>query len=204
MASKAAKKGKKTVAKARESAKSSKVSKKTKAAKAAKPAGKVARPAAKAAKAAPAKPSAVPSGYGTVTPFLNVNGASDAIEFYKKAFGAKERLRMPGPDGKVMHAEIAIGDSVVMVSDAIMRPATQASLHLYVKDCDALFAQALAAGATTTMPLMDAFWGDRYGQLADPFGNTWSIATHKEDVSPQEMQKRMAELPPMSPPPAAA
>jgi PhnB protein len=218
MASKAVKKGKKAgttagkkaVAKARASAKPSKVSSKkvTKAAKAAKPAGKIAKPAkpAKTArKAAPPKLQAVPAGYGTVTPFLNIVGANDAIDFFKKAFGAVERFRMPGPDGKLMHAEIAIGTSVVMVSDAMRRPATQAALHLYVKDCDALFEQALAAGATVTMPLMDMFWGDRYGQLSDPFGNLWSIATHKEDVSPEEMQKRMAELPPPPDmPPAAA
>ena len=216
MASKAVKKGKKTVAKARASAKPSKLLSKAKpartatktaakVAKPAKPAGKVAKPAKAAVRKAPAKLAAVPAGYGTVTPFLNINGASDAIDFYKKAFGATERFRVPGPDGKLMHAEIAIGDSVVMLSDAMRRPATQAALHLYVKDCDALFEQALAAGATVTMPLMDMFWGDRYGQLSDPFGNLWSIATHKEDVSPEEMQKRMAEMPPPpDSPPAAA
>jgi PhnB protein len=223
MASKAAKKGKKTVAKARASGKPAGKAKPgktvTKSAKATKPAGKIAAKTAKAtkttktstkaAKAAkpskPAKPTAVPEGYGTVTPFLTIDGASDAIEFYKKAFGATERLRMPGPEGKLMHAEITIGNSVVMLSDAMRRPATQSAIHLYVEDCDATFAQALDAGATVTMPLMDMFWGDRYGQLSDPFGNLWSIATHKEDLSQEEMEKRMAEAPPPpDSPPAAA
>jgi len=201
MASKAAKKSSKKTAAKRASAKpSAKASVK----KTAKPAAKSAARAGKVTrKAAPAKPLAVPAGYHTVTPYLNLNGAADAIEFYQKAFGAIERVRMPGPDGKVMHAELAIGDSVVMLSEAMMAPATQGGIHLYVKDCDALFNQAIAAGATATMPLSDMFWGDRWGKLSDPFGQTWSIATHKEDVSPEEMQKRMEAMPPPSPPPAA-
>jgi uncharacterized glyoxalase superfamily protein PhnB len=212
MASKAAKKSSKKAPSAKakgkkpaKAAKAAKPAKAAKAARAAKPA-KAARPAGKVAsrKAAPPKLTAVPAGYHTVTPYLNVNGAADAIDFYKKAFGATERMRMPGPDGKVMHAELTIGDSVVMISEAMMQPATQGGIHLYVKDCDALFDQALAAGATATMPLSDMFWGDRWGRLSDPFGQTWSIATHKEDVSPEEMEKRMAAMPPPGAPPTPA
>jgi PhnB protein len=219
MASKAAKKSsKKTVAKARVKAKPAKKAGKTTAKKAGKTTAKKAMPSVKASanarsakpagkvgkRKAPAGPQAIPAGYGTLTPFLNINGASDAIEFYKKAFGAVERLRMPGPDGKVMHAELKIGDSILMLSDAIMAPETRSALHIYVKDCDALFAQAVAAGATATAPPTDMFWGDRFARLADPFGNQWAIATHTEDVSPAEMQKRMAALPPPGAPPAAA
>jgi uncharacterized glyoxalase superfamily protein PhnB len=204
-------------AKAKKKAKSSakKVAKKkpnVKVTKKAKPAAKSARPSVKAKAKAKAKPAraakpAAPARpqYHTVTPVLTIDGADAAIAFYKKAFGATERTRMPGPDGKLMHAEIVIGDSVVMVNDVMMNPATKASLHIYVPDCDALFNQALEAGAETRMPLQDMFWGDRFGTVADPFGNTWSLATHKEDVSPEEMQKRMAELPPPgSAPPVAS
>jgi PhnB protein len=166
----------------------------------AKPAPKSAR-----AKAPAAKPQAAEAPrYHTVTPMLNIAGADAAIAFYKEAFGAQERVRMPGPDGKVMHAEIVIGDSVVMISDVWQNPATVSALHVYVPDCDALYSQAVAAGASPKMPLQDMFWGDRFGTLTDPFGNIWSIATHKEDVSPEEMQKRMAALPPPGTPPAAA
>jgi len=136
---------------------------------------------------------AVPEGYTTVTPFLSVNGAADAIEFYKKAFDASERARMPGPDNKLMHAEIVIGNAIVMIADAMMGPPTQASIHLYVEDADALWAKATQAGATVVMPIADMFWGDRYGVVADKWGNRWSIATHKEDLAPSEMQKRAAE-----------
>jgi uncharacterized glyoxalase superfamily protein PhnB len=136
---------------------------------------------------------AVPDGYSTVTPFLSINGAADAIAFYKKAFGAEERARMPGPDGKIMHAEIRIGDSVVMVSDAIMGSPTQAGIHLYVDDADAWWKRATAAGAQIVMPIADMFWGDRYGILKDKWENRWSIATHKEDFAPEEMKKRAAE-----------
>jgi PhnB protein len=206
MAAKAKKKAKSSAKKvAKKIAK--KVAKKkpsTKVAKKARPAAKSARAKAKPARAAKATPPAVPT-YHTVTPVLTVEGAEDAIAFYKKAFGATERMRMPGPDGKIMHAEIMIGDSVVMVSDVVQNfPATKASLHIYVPDCDALFDQALAAGAETKMPLQDMFWGDRFGTVSDPYGNTWSLATHKEDVSPEEMEKRMAALPPPDSAPVAS
>jgi uncharacterized glyoxalase superfamily protein PhnB len=185
---------------------SSKVTKKAKPA--AKPAAKSvrakakAKPAARAAK--PAKAAAAAPRYHTITPVLNIDGADDAIAFFKQAFGATERLRMPGPDGKVMHCELEIGDSVVMVTDVMQNPATKSNLHIYVPDCDAVYSQALAAGATTKMPLQDMFWGDRFGSLNDPFGNTWNVATHKEDVSPEEMEKRMAQMPPPGGPPPVA
>jgi PhnB protein len=140
-----------------------------------------------------AEVKAIPEGYRTVTPFLNVDGASDAIAFYKKAFGAEEKVRMPTPDGKIMHAELDIGDSKLMISDAMMNPATTSAIHLYVKDADAAWARATAAGATVVMPIADMFWGDRYGVLGDKWGNRWAIATHKEDVPPAEMGKRAAE-----------
>lgn len=137
------------------------------------------------------KVKAVPQGYGTVTAFLNVKGASEALEFYKQAFGAEERNRALGPNGLIMHAEMQLGTSIVMIADAMMNPPTQASLHIYVEDCDALWARATAAGCKIEMPIADQFWGDRYGVLADKFGNRWGIASHKEDVAPDEMKKRM-------------
>jgi uncharacterized glyoxalase superfamily protein PhnB len=135
----------------------------------------------------------IPDGYETVTPFLSVKGAVEAIEFYKKAFGAEERARMPGPNNTLMHAEIKIGTSVIMISDAVMGPATQSNLHLYVADVDAAFKRALGAGCQVVMPLDNMFWGDRYGVVSDKWNNRWSLATHKEDVAPADMQKRMAE-----------
>lgn len=160
-------------------------------------------PAKKAAKAkkAPKKAMAIPAGYHTVSPYLVCRGAADAIEFYKKAFGAKERFRMPGPDGRLMHAEFRIGDSMVMIGDEMPEMGASAPqtiggtavhIFLYVKDVDKVFAQATAAGATVEMPPQDMFWGDRYAKLADPFGHKWSMATHIEDVSPREMAKRSA------------
>ncbi|MEO5718158.1 MAG: VOC family protein [Chthoniobacterales bacterium] len=139
----------------------------------------------------------------SVTPHLICAGAADAIEFYKKAFGAVELSRLPGADGKVMHASIRIGDSVIMLNDEMPEwgsvgpkalKGSPVTIHLYVEDADAFFAQALAAGATATMPLDDMFWGDRYGKVEDPFGHQWSIATHQRDVSPAEMQKAMEEM----------
>jgi PhnB protein len=143
----------------------------------------------------------VPDGYHTVTPYLVVSGAAKAIEFYKKAFGAEELFSMPGPDGRLMHAEIRIGDSVVMLSDESPQMnarspkalgGTPVNIFLYVEDVDAWFARATSAGCTTEMPPTDMFWGDRFGKLADPFGHSWSMATHKEDVAPEEMGKRAA------------
>jgi PhnB protein len=169
---------------------------------------------AKKSKAKPKKPKAIPKGYHTVTPYLIVKGAADAIEFYKKAFGAKELVRMPGPDGTVMHAEIKIGDSPIMLADEMPQMGhrspqslggTPVGICLYVKDVDALAAQAVAAGATVQRPVMDQFYGDRSGTFGDPFGHQWTIATHVEDVSPQEMRKRMqAAMPPSPPPPPPA
>jgi PhnB protein len=140
-----------------------------------------------------AQVKAVPDGYGTVTPFLNIEGASEAIDFYKKAFGAEERNRAPGPNNTIMHAEIKIGNTIVMLSDAMMVPATRSGLHLYVEDVDTWWRRATAAGAEVVIPLQDQFWGDRYGVVSDKWGNRWSLASHKEDVPPAEMQKRAAE-----------
>ena len=140
-----------------------------------------------------AQVKAVPDGYHTVTPFLNVKGAAEAIDFYKKAFGVEEKFRMPDPDGNVSHAELTLGDSVIMISDAIMNSPTQSSVHLYVPDAEALWKRATAAGAQVMMPIADMFWGDRYGVVTDRWGNRWGIAQHIEDVPPAEMEKRTAE-----------
>jgi PhnB protein len=142
-----------------------------------------------------------PAQYHTLTPFLTLRGAAQAIEFYKKAFGAEELLRMPGPDGTVMHAELRIGDSVVMMGEeapemGATSPATlggaTAGLMLYVQDCDRAFAQAVKAGATSVQEPTDMFWGDRYGQLKDPFGHRWSIATHVKDLTPEQLKRAEA------------
>ncbi|MCC6860246.1 MAG: VOC family protein [Bryobacterales bacterium] len=145
-----------------------------------------------------AKP--IPEGYHTITPYLVVKDANQAIDFYKRAFGARELSRMTGPDGqRVMHAEIKIGDSVMMLSDefpgaGVSAPqsvgGTTCQTFLYVPDVDAAFKQAVSAGATANMPPSDMFWGDRFGKLSDPFGHHWGLATHKEDVAPEEMRKR--------------
>ena len=144
----------------------------------------------------------IPEGYRSVTPTLAVDGAAEAIELYKRAFGAKERMRMPGPDGKIAHAELEIGDSVVMLSDpfpqSTVKPPTELGgtsmgVFLYVDDVDAVVQRALDLGATVTMPVADMFWGDRFGSISDPFGHSWSIATHKEDVPPEEMAERAKE-----------
>ncbi len=146
----------------------------------------------------PTKP--VPEGHHTVTPYLAVKDDSKAIEFYKQAFGAVEKRRMPGPDGKgVMHAELKIGDSFVYLSDEIpgmecrspeSLGGSTGSLHLYVEDVDVAFQRALTAGAQVKMPVMDMFWGDRYGKVVDPFGHEWGIGTHTEDLSEEEMTRR--------------
>jgi PhnB protein len=142
---------------------------------------------------------AVPEGYHTVTPYLIVNNGARALDFYKKAFGATELLRYPGPGGKLMHAEIKIGDSPVMLADEFPergftgpRPGAGSSVSLlvYVKDVDSLFRQAISAGAKEVKSVEDQFYGDRSGTLTDPFGHVWTIATHKEDVSPEEMKRR--------------
>jgi len=144
---------------------------------------------------------AVPDGYYSLTPYLHVRGAAAAIAFYTKAFGATELARLPGPGDTIMHAEVKIGNSILMLSDenpergAISPQAlggTATSLMFYTDDVDAVFTQAVAAGAKEVMAPMDMFWGDRMGNLIDPFGHQWAIATHKEDLSPEEMQKRMA------------
>jgi uncharacterized glyoxalase superfamily protein PhnB len=140
------------------------------------------------------KVKAIPEGYHSLTPFLSLKGADQAIEFYKKAFGAEERGRFAGPDGKIMHAEIKIGDSIVMLGEAMMDAPSSGNVHLYVENADAAFERAVKAGATVKMPLADQFWGDRYGVVTDPFGQKWSIASHKEDVPMEEMRKRAAAL----------
>jgi PhnB protein len=141
----------------------------------------------------------IPEGYHTLTPYLAVDNATEAIEFYKHAFGAKERMRMPGPEGTIGHAEIEVGDSLVMLSDPFpqssVRPpkelgGTSASVFMYVEDVDAVVRQAVDAGATVTMEVSDQFWGDRFGSVSDPFGHTWSIATHVEDLTPEEVAER--------------
>jgi PhnB protein len=145
----------------------------------------------------------IPEGMHTVTPHLVCAGAGDAIEFYKKAFNAEELSRLPGPDGKLMHGSIKIGDSVIMLADefpdygSLGPNALKGSpvvIHLYVEDADAFAARAVAAGAKLTMPVAEMFWGDRYGQLEDPFGHRWSVATRVREVSPEDMRQAMAKM----------
>jgi uncharacterized glyoxalase superfamily protein PhnB len=145
----------------------------------------------------------IPEGMHTVTPHLVCAGAGAAIDFYKKAFGATETARMPGPGGKLMHASIRIGDSAVMLVDEMPEwgslgpkalKGSPVVIHLYVADVDAFTARAVAAGAKVTMPVADMFWGDRYGQLEDPFGHRWSVATHVRDVSAADMQRAMQNM----------
>lgn len=150
-----------------------------------------------------AKVPPIPTGYHSVTPYIIVTDSNQAIDFYKRAFGAEEIMRMPGPGGKIIHAEIRIGDSVVMLSDEypemgnkapINAGCNTAALMVYVPDVDASYAKAVAAGAKGAMPIQDMFWGDRYGQVTDPYGHRWSLATHVEDVSPADMQRRQEEF----------
>ncbi len=144
----------------------------------------------------------IPEGYHALTPSLAVENATQAIEFYKRAFGAKERMRMPGPGDTIAHAELEIGDSVLMLSDpfpqSTVKPpkelgGTTVGVFLYVEDVDEVVQQAVDAGATVTMAVEDQFWGDRFGTVSDPFGHTWMIATHKEDLTQEEMTKRGQE-----------
>lgn len=144
----------------------------------------------------------IPSGYHSVTPYIIVDGGAQAIEFYTKAFGAEEMARMPGPEGRIMHAEIKIGDSPVMLADEFPDMGAKGpkafggsptSLMIYVEDVDAVFGRALEAGATEVRAVQDQFYGDSSGTLRDPFGHQWTIATHVEDVSEEDLQRRMAE-----------
>jgi len=146
----------------------------------------------------------IPEGYPRVTPYLSVAGAADAIDFYCKILGATERMRMGGPDGKVGHAELDLGGSVIMLADESAEfgnkspgtlGGTPVSLMVYVENADSTYAAALAAGATEIQPLEDKFYGDRAGMFKDPWGHEWTVASHVEDVSEEEMGRRMAELP---------
>ena len=146
----------------------------------------------------------IPDGYHSVTPALTIKGASEAIEFYKKAFDARELNRFPGPDGKsIMHAEIKIGDSSIMLCDEMpqmgcLSPKStggpSGSIYLYVQNSDDVFSKAVAAGAKPKMPMMDGFWGDRIGSIEDPFGHVWTIATHKKEMSMEEIKKAGEEF----------
>jgi PhnB protein len=145
----------------------------------------------------------IPDGYHSVTPYLSIQGAAAAIDFYKRAFGATEIMRMPQPDGRVGHAEIQIGDSRVMMADEFPEMDFNAPqkyggspvhLHIYVEDVDKVFKQALAAGGKEVRPVQDQFYGDRLGTLADPFGHVWHVSTHKEDLTPEEIGKRAAAM----------
>ncbi|MGO4376813.1 VOC family protein [Pseudoduganella sp. RAF53_2] len=147
----------------------------------------------------------IPEGMHSLTPHIVCEGAAEAIEFYKKAFNAVETARMPGPGGKLMHAAVKIGDSTLMLADDFPDyggfgpkhlKGSPVTLHLYVPDVDATFQQAINAGATVRMPVADMFWGDRYGQLVDPFGHNWSIATHTRDMTPEQMQEEMKKQTP--------
>jgi len=152
--------------------------------------------------AASVKP--IPEGFHTVTPSLVVRDGAKAIDFYKKALGAEERMRMAGPDGKIMHAELKIGDSIIFLTEEnpqmtqVKSPQTlggcTGTLNIYVPNVDEVFSRAISAGAKETMPVADQFWGDRWGNLVDPFGYSWGIATHKEDLSEQEVGKRAEEF----------
>lgn len=144
-----------------------------------------------------AKP--IPEGYHSITPHLVAKDVAAAIDFYKKVFAARETERMAGPDGRIMHAELKIGDSIIMLSDeyperGVQGPktlgGTPVSIFLYVEDVDAVAKHAIAAGAKEMMPVADQFWGDRYGQVLDPFGHLWALATHKEDLTPDEIRRR--------------
>lgn len=145
----------------------------------------------------------IPEGMHSLTPHLVCAGAADAIEFYKAAFNAVEEFRLPGPGGKLVHASVRIGDSALMLVDenpewGCLGPkamkGSPVTIHLYVKNVDAAVAQAVAAGAKVTMPVADMFWGDRYGRLEDPFGHSWSVATHTHDLSPEQIREAMQNM----------
>ncbi len=151
----------------------------------------------------PNRVKAIPDGYHTVTPMLTVRNGVKALEFYKRAFGAREVTRMDGPDGKLMHAELKIGDSAVMLGEENLQwgahspeslKGTPVSLYVYVPDVDVAFAQAVTAGAKALKPVEDMFWGDRQGEVTDPFGHRWSLATHKEDLTPEQISQRAQEF----------
>jgi len=151
----------------------------------------------------PSSVKPIPDGHRTVAPYLAIKNAAGALEFYKKAFGAIETYKLTIPDGRVGHAEIRLGDSLIMLSDEFPEFGGKApetlggspvSVHLYVEDVDAFFKRALAAGARELKPIANQFYGDRSGQLEDPYGHLWWVATHKEDVAPEEMQKRVRAL----------
>ena len=152
---------------------------------------------------APQSVKAIPDGYHTLTPGLTVRDGKKAIEFYKKAFGAQEVFRMDGPNGRLMHAELNIGTSKIMLGEEMPQmgclspeslKGTPASFYLYVENADAAFAQAVAAGAKPVKPVTDMFWGDRQGEVTDPFGHRWSVATHKEDLTHQQIEERAKEF----------
>jgi PhnB protein len=157
-----------------------------------------------AKKAAPKKQAVkpIPEGYHAITPYLGVQGAAKALEFYRKAFGAREKVRMEMPGGKIAHAEMKIGDSIVMLADEFPEMGfkgprslggTSVNIHLYVRNVDAVVAQAVAAGATIKRPVEDQFYGDRAGTIEDPFGHVWWVSTHKEELSKAEIRKRAAK-----------
>lgn len=145
----------------------------------------------------------IPDWYRRVTPYLYIRGAAEAIDYYKNVFGAKERMRMPGPNGRIMHAELQFGDSIVMLADenpemGARSPETvggsSSSLHLYVENVDSTVQNAIKAGGKLVREVKDQFYGDRSGTIVDPFGHIWSVASHIEDVSPEEMKKRMTQM----------
>jgi uncharacterized glyoxalase superfamily protein PhnB len=176
-------------------------------AKKAKPARKP-KPVVKKAAKATKRVKPVPDGYHTITAHIVLDDSAKAIEFYKKALGAKERMRMPGPDGKIVHAEVSVGDSVFMLSDEMDPMPGQPGVYkapkgagfstgamfLYVPDVDAAFNRAVKAGCVVRTPVTDMFWGDRFGQVIDPFGHTWGFATHTEDLTPKEIATRQQEF----------
>jgi PhnB protein len=199
-AAKKAKKAKKAVSTG--SAKSSRKS----PAKSARPAArKVAAKSRRAAAGGSRRVKSIPDGYHSVTPYLIISNAASAIDFYKRAFGAAERMRMGGPDGRVGHAELEFGNAVVMLADEFQERGhrspktlggTTGSILIYVDDVDDVFDRAIRSGARELQPVTNQFYGDRSGSLEDPFGHQWTIATHVEDVSPEEMNRRMASMQP--------